>query len=1397
MGSIKEVFVSYGHQDAGMFTDKLCESLGTKGVKVWRDINEIRYGDAWREMIVKGITGSDVFIAVLSQHAQRDPHSPCNNEIAKANGIGGLRIVPVRVNAVDIPFDLGTRHYLDLNGWDLEKQMSVGLERVMRAILFDEFPVDDQHRLLGLLRPSDFSPRISSLVRSFVGREDLLRKIEERLNSSACRMLVLEGDPGIGKSCVWGNLVRSAKVHAWYACSSNTTADDVIRTVAYQLAISRDWYRKAIRTGALAENHKDLLNQLIIEPMRGFPQHAPLIIAIDGLDEARGSGKWNELLDVLNGLREAPEHVKVLITARADGTRMSLGLHEHLTIRADDPMNRSDLRHYLAIRANEPRFRVHTNDPNAAITSIAERANGNFLFASTLCDSIEAGHMAPDAADLPQDLGAYYASRFSRLFPDEASFGPVAAVLDLLCAAKSPLNKSTIAEMLGKDPDEVHRAMNKLPPLVRTENGHYVPFHKTLFEWLETEKPGSIHHTYPRKGHRAIIAWCKANLNGPDDASSYDLALLPAHFMDLGDRQGLQAFLEDPRCLDHIELRDPTSLKAIWSYANGGRSFTDNAEFASMILGLLEKEEPDPDKPERIGRTLKVAALCARMELWIENWKLLGPVLEHADRGPLPEGIDHGKIMLDAAIALRNLGQLDRSKTLFERAGAMIAEKHGEASSMSALHKYRFATLLWQISKGAPEGAATMARADELYREAAGMLEGSTDPLLLPELLNDHSVLLNDLGMHTEAVRSCERGTKLLKDRNITTGVVLAELTFTLAISRERSYLRSFEARLENRDALTGIHASFSRSQALFDQALGNKHARSGTLERELARIEAALAHASRIARMLNGPVEELAQACLAGIDRSIGALLFPPALARLLSGMLNAKDTPDVINRLIISTFVEYQCAILHYNAGDAIGVVARLDPLIDAWQRTGLARITSSLNLHSFIMLNTLKAHDRASAAYERYLELVLEHGDQDAKNRALLGYLNYLGSIGSERKALDIIDKVMKGLLYKGVGDTEGIARLKADLHYRSGEYDLAADAMEQHIRSCFEAEHMDQMATVLAIGTLGLYQKRSGRFEQALASYSQALNLALERLPDDHLLASRIKSNMASLLRDNGRLKEGIKLMNEVVEVHRSEHGADHPLTATELIKRASLLVLEGEYDQSRSDLASALYTLGICHDDDKPDWDRGRALHLLGRLDHALGDPTAAKDAFDRAYREFEAVRTRGEMIKEDLAEVLTDQGRMMHDHGIEGAHKRSQEAHSMFRALLGPDHFMTCYANCWRILTEGAALGAGSEWEPSMRVVEERFQSHHSLVLELRLEHALRTGDADAMDKAVADIDALGPPVKFLAAKAHYLHGVFRTERSDRRNGHSFSNALELFKHINPGHPMALRCMGT
>jgi len=140
------VFLSYSRKDSA-FVDRLGTSLGERGFRVLRDVDDILPAEQWRGRLEQLITDADGIVFVLSPHSLGS--EVCAWEVALAAGLG-KRLVPVLAAEVDpatAPGGLAERNWLDLRAMD-----EAGLAALGDALNTDVEWVREHTRLTGLAR---------------------------------------------------------------------------------------------------------------------------------------------------------------------------------------------------------------------------------------------------------------------------------------------------------------------------------------------------------------------------------------------------------------------------------------------------------------------------------------------------------------------------------------------------------------------------------------------------------------------------------------------------------------------------------------------------------------------------------------------------------------------------------------------------------------------------------------------------------------------------------------------------------------------------------------------------------------------------------------------------------------------------------------------------------------------------------------------------------------------------------------------------------------------------------------------------------------------------------------------------------------------------------------------
>ena len=180
----------------------------------------------------------------------------------------------------------------------------------------------------------------------------------------------------------------------------------LIRTLAYQLAMFDTRFCAAIsRVVANNENiagmplefqFENLLSACALKSVEW--SGGPIVLIIDALDECGSEADRKILMQVLSkGFSTLPSFIRIMVFSRQEqDIQRVLGSHSHLRrypLDTDSVTNREDVSEYMRHRLKEIRIkngRLGDHWPGEdKITSLANRAGGLFIWASTACLYIE------------------------------------------------------------------------------------------------------------------------------------------------------------------------------------------------------------------------------------------------------------------------------------------------------------------------------------------------------------------------------------------------------------------------------------------------------------------------------------------------------------------------------------------------------------------------------------------------------------------------------------------------------------------------------------------------------------------------------------------------------------------------------------------------------------------------------------------------------------------------------------------------------------------------------------------------------------------------------------------------------------------------------------------------
>jgi len=405
---------------------------------------------------------------------------------------------------------------------------------------------DDQWKL----KYFDFSDFVTSSRTDFIGRQWLYREMEEVMEHASSRGVLLVGNPGSGKTAFVSNLLCSRasstfihdRIVGYHFCMhsdkgtqnaakfvTNLANMVALTFVEYGEMISSDSFVRRVLHSNCPQDPEWCFQEGILTPLKNMVQQPkePWYIVIDALDECSNNGKAEILSMLESKVRRLPKWLKLIITSRnINAITTSLDGMQILDLRSDDQRNLDDIDLYLSLKIIPLRAsilnRIKTffsitdnNTPEKRIvTSLVERAQGNFLFIKVMLDFLFA---TPESfrwtENFPKTLDNTFQLYFERKFGSRESFRSLRDIFEVLVAAYTPLSAQDIHSLLKLDNPDLDFEYDLIPKLEEvslflwhgSENRLVRIYHASLSEWLTSEtNKGKFYYVKKQNGHRRL-----------------------------------------------------------------------------------------------------------------------------------------------------------------------------------------------------------------------------------------------------------------------------------------------------------------------------------------------------------------------------------------------------------------------------------------------------------------------------------------------------------------------------------------------------------------------------------------------------------------------------------------------------------------------------------------------------------------------------------------------------------------------------------------------------------------------------------------------------------------------------------------------------------------------------
>jgi len=481
------VFISHCTQDPRDpdLAHKIAESIRDRGGNAWIAPDSIPKGFKWNSAIASAIKQCSHFIVIITAAS------------AKSQGVlEEIRLINARYSAdpsvkvLPIPItDVGAfagRDFL------LSFQM-ITYTNDFRAL------VDELSHAIGLGAYSvpSFKALIREKTQGFVGRQYVFTEIDDFLQRTSNGYIVIEGDPGIGKTSILAEYCRREGSVAFFNIASEAinNAGDFLDTLSSQLvarykfshrSLSTDWKGYGSFLRRLLEDTSDSLN--------GYRT----VIVVDALDEVDRTG-LPESTNTLYLPVFLPQGVYFLCSVRSRDPYYRLRtqapyLPIDLMAASHSAANSRDAAEYVrrsVASANLSNWiKAQGRSVQDFVAELTERSENNFMYLHYLVSHITQGRFDDlNLHNLPLGLKNYYEDHWVRM---GMTIKPLPKaklkLLYILSEVRRPISGQLLAFLAAEDRLTVSSVIEEWGPFLHTymHEGEvrYAIYHESFREFL-------------------------------------------------------------------------------------------------------------------------------------------------------------------------------------------------------------------------------------------------------------------------------------------------------------------------------------------------------------------------------------------------------------------------------------------------------------------------------------------------------------------------------------------------------------------------------------------------------------------------------------------------------------------------------------------------------------------------------------------------------------------------------------------------------------------------------------------------------------------------------------------------------------------------------------------------
>jgi len=345
-----------------------------------------------------------------------------------------------------------------------------------------------------------FLALIERKTENFVGRQFVFEVLDDFLGRSSSGYFVITGEPGIGKTALMAQLVKTRGYAHHFNVSQNNirTPAQFLESACAQLVARYSLELKDNQFPEGVARDSSFLVELL-EKATAKSENRPVVLLVDALDEAE-----RETLGIrANALYlpwVLPQGSYIVVTTRPlDDLHLDVEPRQDLFLEPDSSGNLADIRSYIEdFLRREPALsqRLEGLGKSQAefVQELTHASEGNFIYLRWMLPAITAGHFVHGSfIELPQGLQQYYKAHWRQIQAVVGSeftevYEPVVCALAI---ARQPESVERIARWTGLPAEKIRAALRQWREFLELEQSggetRYRVYHTSFKDFLDQQ----------------------------------------------------------------------------------------------------------------------------------------------------------------------------------------------------------------------------------------------------------------------------------------------------------------------------------------------------------------------------------------------------------------------------------------------------------------------------------------------------------------------------------------------------------------------------------------------------------------------------------------------------------------------------------------------------------------------------------------------------------------------------------------------------------------------------------------------------------------------------------------------------------------------------------------------